>query len=475
MIITKRFPHLIVTLAIMLALLDGIFLAGLQKTYVNLSSSARATLTRLQFMHEMGGAVQSLQAISLGLAQAADGQGLTRLDRRLTATRNKLGRLLDQYQMTLLVNETDRRFFESDRQAIKRYLAMIDQIAVLSRNRDFDNARQIATIDALPALDRALSAVQTHAQFTADQVHGLQDELDAFYRHNLIVSLLLMAVEIGLFGFIAWLAFRKDALLPATESAAAGNDMAGGSGEACAMASPDSTAPNEQANTRHHQFDDELQHLADSAKQLAQYSEFFAAPTIAAASQPLGPGAAAATACATLAVEERVRTSAPVAPDASGLGKPAPDAAVRDKEAGRRIQALIRNMEMIDSGYVSDFASKVAELEHRSDDIRSLLGVIRQITDQTNRLALEAALEAARVDDNGEEFDATAVQIRTLARHSASFAREVAGKVGAMQSGANGLAEAMGEEVGSMARGPGWPDWALEPFEPHDPRSPDAP
>ncbi len=187
--------------------------------------------------------------------------------------------------------------------------------------------------------------------------------------------------------------------------------------------------------------------ICEASQMAAAVAE--AASGLARSSEQISRGSQAQTeesSAAAAAVEEITVTIGQVADSAESATRLAQSASAAAQDGKSRVERVSEDINAAASTSRSS-AQLVGRLTERTDQIGSIVGVIRDVADQTNLLALNAAIEAARAGEQGRGFAVVADEVRKLAERTAKATAEIVDMIESIRVGTGDVVATMSDSA----------------------------
>ena len=183
-----------------------------------------------------------------------------------------------------------------------------------------------------------------------------------------------------------------------------------------------------------------IRHLTDTATQLAAASEEMSA--ISAQVSQAATAQGDQTSMVATAVHQMSVAVQEVARNAQATASNAADANKEARQGSELVQSNLTSIQALSTS-VEKAGEVIDTLHSQSDEISKVLGVIQSIAEQTNLLALNAAIEAARAGEAGRGFAVVADEVRSLASNTQKATESIRSMIDALQGGARSAVSAM--------------------------------
>ncbi|WP_422419447.1 methyl-accepting chemotaxis protein [Pseudomonas sp. GZD-222] len=376
--------------------------------------------------------VQRIRALTLRIMISRDPMSLEQNYRKIDALKAETRDAMEQYEKTILVDE-DRAMYQRFQAAEAAYMSLQAKVIDLSRKDRLDEARDIINGEMNPRADALSKALADLIELNNRGANGAAaNSVEVFQsaRSGVIGALLLVAlascvVAIGLIRSIV-LPLRQSVQL--AETVATGNlttrIVLTGNDEPARLMGALATM---QSNLR-----DTIMSIAESSNQLASAAEELSAVTEDACRglhQQNGEIEQAAT-----AVNEMTSAAEDVARNATSTADATRTSDLTAQQGRQQVLRTVEAIAELASG-VTATAGEVENLAERVRDISQVVDVIRSVAEQTNLLALNAAIEAARAGEAGRGFAVVADEVRSLAHRTQSSTQEIEQLVTAIEGG----------------------------------------
>ncbi|MFC4160401.1 methyl-accepting chemotaxis protein [Chitinimonas lacunae] len=421
---------------IVLALI-GLWITGLNGLYqlnslqAALNDITKNVMPRVQSLDEIQRQFNLVRIEVLYHVLEAEAAKRGEREKSLSARWDALHKSLDDYAK-LPLDDINRQMLAADKAALASYETGIAKALELSRSDMDSEAREYLSQEMLPKANAVAEALGKHGQFNNQKAIEHREKSEDRYRDSLLVLISLMAATTLLLLWVSYGTYRK-VVGTAHEASRQVSRVA----RELDFSQPIPIKGQDELSELLHAFNGLIHGLRDGLGRIRNDAErlTLASAELAGSAEQITAGSVAQSdASANMAANvEQVTVSighvSNRTDEASSLTRASGSLALNGRDS---VISTVKRIEQI-ADVVSGAAQELNQLEESGRQISAVVSVIKEVAEQTNLLALNAAIEAARAGEQGRGFAVVADEVRKLAERTAGSTVEIANMVQAIQ------------------------------------------